>query len=189
VKLHLATLSLLAVVAVSAGCMGYSRLAAKEQRFAPGFYLTPQVEWSARRSGDTENWTIHGTGLELVFLAKGVASGKPLVKPASRKTKLPLFRAEMTGSEIAELTAETMQRQGVGEVRVVSVRPEAFGGKPGFRADLALRTAQGLESMGLVAGAVAKGELYLIVFSAPRIHYFPTFKPTVEKLIASARFE
>jgi hypothetical protein len=184
----LAALSLV-VVATSSGCVAYTRLPAKERKVASGFYLTPQVEWSALRSGPNENWTIHGLGLENVLLAKAIPDGKPLVKPRNRKERLPLFRKAMTASEIAELAAETLQRRGAGEARVVSVRPELFGGRPGFRAELALKTAEGLEVEGLAAGAVVKGELYLLLFTAPRIHYFATNKPTIEKVIASARFE
>ena len=40
----------------------------------------------------------------------------------------------------------------------------------------------------LGAGAVVDGKLYLILFSAPRLHYFAATRPTVERLIASARF-
>jgi hypothetical protein len=188
-KRTFAALPLLTAAALSAGCVGFARLPAKEQRFAPGFYLTPQVEWSTLRTGTSERWTIHGFGLENVFLAKGIADGQPLVKPSSSKENLPLFRKPMTGSEITELASETMQRRGLGEVRALVVRPETFGGQPGFSADLALKTAEGLELSGLVAGAVVKDKLYLLIFSAPRIHYFPTYVPTVEKVIASARFE
>lgn len=187
-KRQLAALSLLAV-ALSSGCVGYSLLPAKEKRVASGFYLTPQLEWSAIRSGPNENWTIHGLRLENVFLAKAIPDGKPLVRPSSSKEQLPLFRRAMTGSELAELAAETLQRRGAGEAKVVAVRPEPFGGKPGFRADLALKTPEGLEVDGLAAGAVVEGELYLLLFTAPRTHYFATIAPVVEKVIASARFE
>jgi hypothetical protein len=188
-KRILSVLSLLAVAALATGCAAWSRVPAKEQRFASGFYLTPQVEWSARRAGSSENWTIHGLALENVFLAKAIADGKPLVKAASRKVQLPLFRKTMTPSEVVDLTAETFRREGAGDVKVVVVRPEPFGGKPGFRAELATKAQNGLEGTALVAGAVVKDKLYVFVFSAPNIHYFEANKGTIEKVIASARFE
>jgi hypothetical protein len=184
----LAALSLLLAAALS-GCATYTLLPAKEREVAPGFYLTPQVEWSAMRSGDNENWTIHGLGLENVFLAKGIADGMPLVKPTDSKEQMPLFRAAMTGSELSELAVETLQRRGATDVRVVSARPDVFGGKPGFRADLAMKTSEGLELVGRAAGAVVEGKLYLLLFTAPRVHYFAANEPTIDKVIASARFD
>lgn len=188
-KRLLRALAIASAAVLLTACMGFTRLPAKEKRFAPGFYLTPTIEWSVSRSGDVENWTVHGFALEIVYLAKGIKDGKPMLRPRDRRDHLPIFRKSMTPPEIVDMTAATIRNRGVGDIQVKSVRPAEFGGKPGFRAELDLKSESGLEAKGLVAGAVVEDELYVLVFTAPRIHYFDAYAPTIEKVIASARFE
>ncbi len=186
---NLLALPIVLSLVLLSGCVAWSKLPASEKKLASGYYVTPQIEWSARRTGATELWTVHGPGLEAVQIAKGLADGKPLQKPASYKEKMPLFHGGMVASEVAELVVETFSRVGAGNVELLGVRPEPFGGKPGFRFDLRLSSPSGLSLSGLGAGAIVGGKLYLIVFTAPQQHYFDTYKPTVEKIIASVRFE
>lgn len=186
---HSLAMVLLAAVVPLAGCVGWTSIPAKERKLASGYYVTPQIEWSAFKQGNVETWTVHGPPIEAVLVASALADGKPLLKPVGYKEKMPLFRSAMAASEVAEMVVETLLRGGYGSVELLGVRPQPFGGKPGFRFDLRLVASNGLELSGLGAGAIVGGKLYLIVYRAPKLHYFDTYEPTVEKLIASARFE
>jgi hypothetical protein len=149
--------------------------------------LQPENDWSSLKAGAVRTWTVHGPQLEAITILGGLADGKPLERPANYKEKMPLFRSAMTGSEVAELTVESLQRMGYGSVELRSVSPESFGGVPGFRFDLDLVDASGLNGAGIGAGAILKGKLYLIVYRAPTEHYFATYKPAVERLIETAQ--
>lgn len=171
------------------GCAGWTGVTAAKPQKIGALTLHPENDWSSAKWGAVRTWTVHGPQLEAITIVSGLADGKPLERPANYKEKMPLFRSGMTGSEVAELTVESLQRMGYGRVELGSVAPETFGGQPGFRFDLDLTDASGLDGAGIGAGAISKGKLYLIVYRAPKEHYFARYKPAVDQLIASAQLK
>jgi hypothetical protein len=188
-KQSLRVILLIAIAAGISGCVAWAKVPAKEIKLSGGLVVRPENEWSAMKFGATQTWTVHGPTIEAITVVSGLKDGKPIGKPANYKDKMPLFRSSMAASEVAEMTVETLLRQGYGKVELLGVRPETFGGNSGFRFDLDLASASGLAKSGFGAGAVVNGKLYLIVYRAPKLHYFELYKPAVEKLIASARIQ
>jgi hypothetical protein len=178
----------LALLALS-GCAGWTRVAAAKPQKLGALTLHPQNDWSSAKWGAVRTWTVHGPQLEAITIVSGLADGKPLERPANYKEKMPLFRSGMTGSEVAELTVESLQRMGYGRVELTGMAPETFGGQPGFRFELDLTDAAGLDGSGIGAGAISKGKLYLLVYRSPKEHYFARYKPAVDHLIASAQLK
>ena len=50
-------------------------------------------------------------------------------------------------------------------------------------------TRGGLEKQALVAGAVVKSQLHLIIYEGTRAHYFPKHRDDAEHVIASIRVQ
>jgi hypothetical protein len=68
------------------------------------------------------------------------------------------------------------------------VAPGRFGDQPGFRFEHTItRKSDNVLLKGVGQGAVVKGKLYLVAFTAPSIYYFDRHLPQVEPLMASAR--
>ena len=69
---------------------------------------------------------------------------------------------------------------------MLSLTPATFMGAPGFETEFAFPTPDGLEMRGYASGANIEGELYLVIFVAPRIHYFEKDVAEVREIAASA---
>jgi hypothetical protein len=184
-----AVLSLVLASIFLASCTMYTLVKPQPRTVAGRYQVDPQIEWSRRKVGTAELWTVHGPQIEVVYLTHGIGEGETLFKQApGSKKEPPVFRADLSPSEVAEFTIDSLTHEGYERVELADLRPEPFGGKPGFRFELSLVTKDGLEMGALAAGSVVAEELYLVLFMAPRLHYYETYLPHVEKLVASVEF-
>lgn len=172
------------------GCTVYSLVPAAKPRAIGGRYqVDPQIEWSRRKVGTAELWTVHGPGLEAVYLTHGVSDGDTLFERVlGSQKKPPVFRPDMSPSEIAEFVVDSLAHLRYEQVELLDLRPEIFGGRAGFRFELGMLSDAGLELRGLATGRVDEKRLWLILFFAPRMHYYDAYLPHVERIIASVEF-
>ncbi len=155
--------------------------------------VTPGLDWnraSARPSKKGEMWTLDGATLnELSFFA-GIAPGETMLKDRRKKDKpLPTFKAKMLAPEIVQLFEATSRiTLDTSLFEVDNVEPASFAGHPGVRFTYHF-SVQGddLRRNGEARAAVVNGQLYLINFSAPAIHYFPASIEEVHKVMDSAK--
>jgi hypothetical protein len=93
----------------------------------------------------------------------------------------------MLPSELAELEiAEIKARDELTEaLTVLENEPALVSGKEGFRVRVSYRNPRGLEIHEEVYGVVEQSRLYLLVYRAPRLHYFPKYYPDFQKTVAS----
>ena len=167
----------------------WSRIRPETREVGGAYTVHPQIEWSGRSLGDIELWTVHGPRLEALRLTRGIGDGGRLLAGAGGSDeKVPVFRSGMSESEMAEFVADAFRRAGAARFETRGLRPAAFGGRPGFRFELDFATPAGLEMTGLAAGTELGGKLYLILFTAPRGHYFDRNVETAERVIESVRF-
>lgn len=195
-----ATAVVLAVLVGAAGCAPYSLVEPSRTRIGESYSVEPQIRWtSLRDQGRTELWTVDGPALEHLRFVKDVADGQTLLGraittpgPGGRETpedRQPRFRATMTPSEIIELVVDTWTLIGATQIEATGLRPAKFGSIDGFRFDLAFVWADGVDARAIVAGAVVRQRLQLIVYSGTRLHYFDKHRPAVDRLIDSVHVE
>ena len=150
--------------------------------------LQPQLAWSRVGDGSIETWTVDGTSLNRLDFVKGASSGDPLV-PAealdARRGELPAYDREMTGLEVHDLYVATLSKLGYSRIATRDIRPWPLGERPGFRFEFSHRSEDGLEREGIAVGFIVDGELWLITYTAPTVHYFQEYKPQVEALLSS----
>lgn len=140
--------------------------------------------------GASEVWTQDGITLDALAFFVGIEQGKTLGSaiPGTNK-KLPQFRSTMTPGEIVELYEQMVTQDG-SAFALKRVAPGRFGGQPGFRFEHTItRKSDNVLLKGIAQGAVVKDKLYLVVFTAPSIHYFDRHAPQVEPLLASAEIK
>jgi len=136
--------------------------------------------------GAAEVWTQDGVTLDALAFFVGVAQGETLGRAIAGK-KLPQFRSTMTPGEIVELY-EQMATQDGSAFALKRVAPGRFGDQPGFRFEHTLtRKSDSVLLKGVGQGAVVKGKLYLVAFTAPSLYYYDRHLPQVEPLMASAQ--
>lgn len=139
--------------------------------------------------GPVETWVAEGYGLDRMVFVGGLANGSPLIERSNEKEPVPLFRDDMTPSEVMEFLEATLARTGQTTiVETGNLRLVPFGGTSGFRFDVHyVRRDDEVDTDGTVAGAIKDKRLYLIFFSGTRLHHYPKLLPDVERLIAGAR--
>jgi len=136
--------------------------------------------------GAAEVWTQDGVTLDALAFFVGVAQGETLGRAIAGK-KLPQFRSTMTPGEIVELY-EQMATQDGSAFALQRVAPGRFGDQPGFRFEHTItRKSDNVLLKGVGQGAVVKGKLYLVAFTAPSLYYYDRHLPQVEPLMASAQ--
>lgn len=71
--------------------------------------------------------------------------------------------------------------------RLVKLEPAAFGGRGGFRFEFALtRRRDNVQLSGFAWGAVSRGELFTVLYLAPRLEFYPRHAPRAESIARSA---
>lgn len=140
--------------------------------------------------GRVEIWTTEGLPLDTLRFYVDVKDGESLqeVRGANEK-QVPQFRAAMDPREVVEMFEASAVADG-SRFRLSKLSPARFIGVDGFRFDYVLvRKIDEVELKGFAYGAIRDGHLTLIVFEAPKTHYFGKLAPRAEAVVASARLE
>lgn len=192
-------LTLAAATLLFAACAYYQKVDPGSRVAAGRYRVNTDMAWSARAAGETEFWTVDGPALQAIFFFPPVADGEPLFGVQTKRETLPVFRKSMTPNEIMELVAHTMMTLAetqpyaapvVGNrVRTAGLEPIVFSGAPGFRFEADYLSLHGVEYRALVAGAVHREKLHLVVYSGTRAHYFPKCRKSAEAVFASIHIQ
>ena len=177
------------------GLYRYSLVQPREREVARTMLVTPTIRWNraprlVHDIGREENWTLHGAPLDTLSFIGGLESGRPLVRWQRRQDirQVPNFRADMTPPEFASMIESYYRiRGGSLSFTVTGMQPRTFLGQPGFQLDYDHLGGNELERRGRVVGAVIGRRLYMILFDAPRSHFFGEIVPEYERIVESAR--
>ncbi len=136
--------------------------------------------------GKTEIWTADGLPLDSLVFYSAIGDGETLAELQGRKEKQqPRFRATMQPHEIVDLFEIVVAADG-SSFKLDRLSPAPFAGGNGFRFDFSvLRKGDEVELKGAGYGVVDDGKLYLMVFRAPKTHYFGKHISHVENLASS----
>lgn len=184
----------------SGGGYGFNRITLvepREREVARTMRVTPTIRWNrlprtATEISREENWTLHGITLDGLTFIGGLENGRPLVRYQRRSDirQVPNFRSDMTPPEIASMIESFYRiRAGSLSFNMTGLQPRTFLGQPGFQFDYEHLGGNELNRQGRVVGAIIGKRLYMILFDAPRAHFFPQIIPEVERIIDSARFD
>ena len=130
--------------------------------------------------------SVDGPWLDRLYLTDGLAPGEPLVRPESRDRPNPVFRADMSAQEQVEFVADSVSALGYVRVETKSLRPAVFAGGPAVRFDLTASTKEGLDIAGQGETVVVGGKLKVMLYLAPREHYYGSLLSEVDAIMTSA---
>jgi len=135
-----------------------------------------------------EVWTSDGMPLDQLHFHTGITEGESLVvvkdRPADKP--IPRFRKDMQAQDVVELYESFASRDG-SVFKLEKLAPARFADEDGFRFEFSrVRKRDEVRTRGVAYGAIHRGELFLMVFEAPRIHYFAKHLPRVEAIAQSA---
>lgn len=155
--------------------------------------VQPTKSWSKLTSSSLFEsnlvvWTMDGHLLNRLCFVAGLENGASIHKTPPGATPEPVFRSNMSATEVMELFEAAMARGPV-MLKTSGLRPERFAGVDGFRFDFTLVTqADEVERKGFAVGAIHQGRLYLVYYQGARINFFGKNVPEVESIIRSAAF-
>lgn len=189
-RLHHAVIA--ALLIALAGCASVTSAPAGAFQVGTGYHVTLQREWSdisqvmAGRPKNVRLLSLDGPMLNRLYLTDGLSPGDFLVKPAAKEKPTPTYQKGMAPTELVEFVANSVSALDYERVETTGLRPTKLAGADGLRFDIKAKTRAGLEIAGTAAVAESAGKLYVILYLAPREHYFQATLTEVEGVIGSA---
>jgi hypothetical protein len=139
--------------------------------------------------GPAEVWTMEGLPVDQLLVYAGLKNEELVQRrgPAGSARKNFAFRSSMQPDEIVGMFEGMLTRDG-SQFTLVRLQPASFGGDKGFRFEYSLlRRVDNAQLSGVGYGVVSKGELFALLYHAPRLAFFPRHQPRVEQIARSAR--
>ena len=184
--------NLIAVLAIAAlaGCATVNKMESGEQNIGERMTLHLEGAWNhvaLPGQGPAQTWTMEGLPVDVLLIYSGLKDGEAIHAAGAAGQKTFNFRAKMQPDEIVSLFEGFLTRDG-SEFKLVKLEPAVFGGEKGFRFEYALTCkADGVALSGFGYSTVSKGELFSLVYQAPRLTFFSRHKDRVEQIARSAR--
>jgi hypothetical protein len=185
------------VSALVAGCAAMAKVEPGEQVVSDRLVVDLDGPWNrfnrnslqGNAAVDVPTWTVEGFTVDRLQFFVGIRDGKPIADRAKgAKEQRPLtFHASMKAHEIVALF-EGLYTQDGSTFTLDGIEPVTFVGAPGFKFRYTLiRRSDDVRLSGVGYGAVQNGELTVIVYSAPRLGFFPRYQTQIEKMALGAR--
>jgi hypothetical protein len=181
------------LAAVLTGCASVSKLESGAQSIGERMQVTLEGAWNhvnAPGMGPAQVWTMEGLPVDQLLVYAGIKHDQVVHAPQSGgERKNFAFRSGMQPDEIVAMFEGTLTRDG-SQFRLVKLEPAAFGGEKGFRFEYSIvRRGDNAVLAGVGFAAVSKGELFALLYHAPRLAFFPRHQPRVEQIARSAQLK
>lgn len=178
--------------AVLAACATVSKVETGEQKIGERMLVTLEGPWNQVNTpgmGPAQVWTMEGLPIDQLLVYSGIKNEDKVAPaaPAGAARKDFVFRSSMQPDEIVALFEGMLTRDG-SQFKLARLEPSSFGGDKGFRFEYSLvRRGDNAQLSGVGFGTVSKGELFALLYHAPRLSFFPRHQPRVEQIARSAR--
>ncbi|HEX2828501.1 MAG TPA: hypothetical protein VHP37_19255 [Burkholderiales bacterium] len=184
-----------AVLVLLAGCVSVSKIESGDNTVGERLTVHLTGAWNhinAPNLGPAQVWTMEGLPVDQLLVYSGLKDGEaihaPYRGPGPEKKSFE-FRANMEPDQITALFEGMLSRDG-STYKLVKLEPMTFGGTKGFRFEYALtRKVDNVQLSGVGYGAVSRGELFALVYMAPRLAFFARHAPMVEAIAKTARIK
>jgi len=174
-----------------AGCVAMAKVDSGDRAVGDRLAVNIEGAWNHLQApglGPAQTWTREGLTVDQLLLYSGIKDGELVHASAnSGKQKDFAFRAGMMPDEVVAMFEGMLTRDG-SSFKLIRLEPSPFGGRKGFRFDYVLtRKVDNVVLSGMGWGVVSKGELFAIVYMAPRLVFFKRHAAQVEKIALSAK--
>ncbi|HYD94363.1 MAG TPA: hypothetical protein VEC01_03480, partial [Noviherbaspirillum sp.] len=177
-----------------AGCATATKIESGEQNIGERLRLTLEGSWNqisapGMNGPNCQTWTMEGLPVDQLLIYSGLKNDEPIHagSNAGGNKKVFKFRSDMQPDQIVALFEGMLTRDG-SSFRLVKLEPASFGGGKGFRFEYSLvRKADNVELSGTATAVVNKGELFAILYQAPKLVFYPRHQQRVARIMQSAR--
>jgi hypothetical protein len=179
------------LVLVVAGCASVAKVESGEKTIGERMVINLEGAWnhiSGPGIGPAQTWTMEGLPVDQLLIYSGVKDGEVVHQAdSSGKRKNFSFKSDMQPDAIVTMFEGMLTRDG-SVFKLVKLEPSNFGGHKGFRFEYAvIRKVDNVQLSGVGYGAVSKGELFALLYAAPRLGFFARHQDKVEQMARSAK--
>lgn len=189
--LRLLVLLMLATLLASCATGPGGKLQAKGTSTVFDMTLDSSLDWARIKSRRQEVWTIDGLQLNrLIIFSKTKPNEHVFQMLRERKSRPdgPWYRPGMRLDELEKLVTDGLADQQWVGVNTTNLRPHAFGAVEGLRFDLQMTNPNGLIYRGTAAVAERNNLLTVLVWMAPKEHYYGRDMAAVNSMLDGMRF-
>lgn len=136
-------------------------------------------------------WTMEGVTIDELLIYSSIKDGQAMHPEyaANTQKKNFVFRSAMQSEDIVAMFDGVLTREG-STFKLLKLEPFAFGGKKGFRFEFErTRKFDNVQQLGVGYGATDRGELFAMIYYAPRLTFFPRHQARVEAIAKTVRIE
>ena len=173
-----------------AGCVSHSTLQTGEQAVGDRMLLTLDGPWNyidAPGMGPARTWTMEGLPIDVLRVYSGIKDEQSMHPKGPAGQKNFSFRSTMQPDEVVAMFEGVLTRDG-SSFKLAKLEPTTFAGEKGFRFEYSLtRKVDNVQLSGLGYGVVSNGELFAMLYQAPRLAFFARHQPRVDQIARSAR--
>jgi len=180
---------------ILSGCVSISKVDTGERTVGERLQLTLDGAWNQVNvpnitGPNAELWTMEGLAIDELLIYSGLRNDQPVhaeSAAANQKQRSFKFRSDMQAEQIVALFEGMLTRDG-SVFTLSKLEPAPFGGGKGFRFEYTLtRKRDNVELWGMGGGVVSKGDLFAVVYHAPKLVFYPRHQGRVAAILASAR--
>ncbi|OGA19305.1 MAG: hypothetical protein A3H32_04215 [Betaproteobacteria bacterium RIFCSPLOWO2_02_FULL_63_19] len=174
-----------------AGCVAMAKVEKGERAIGDRLAVKIEGAWNqldGPELGPAQTWTMEGLPIDQLLLYSGVKDGDLVhASGGDGKRKDFAFKANMQADEIVGMFEGMLTRDG-SSFKLTRLEPSSFGGLSGFHFEYTLiRKVDNVVLTGVGWGAVSKGELFAMLYMAPRLAFFARHAADVERIAMSAK--
>lgn len=177
---------------LAAGCASVSKVEPGERKIGDRLVMQLEGTWNhvnAPMLGPAQTWTMEGLAIDQLLIYSGHKDGQVVHPAGPSGQKSFSFRSAMQPEEIVAMFEGMLTRDG-STFKLNRLEPVAGFGERGFRFEYAvIRQADNVQVSGIGYGTVSKGELFAILYMAPRMTFFARHQDRVERMARSARVQ
>jgi hypothetical protein len=143
---------------------------------------------SAPNMGPAQTWTMEGLPVDQLLIYSGIKDGETVHAQASGSQRKSFsFRSNMQPDEIVAMFEGMLTRDG-STFKLTKLEPTSFGGGKGLHFEYAVvRKVDGVQLSGIGYATVSGGELFAMLYMAPRLGFFSRHEARVEQIAGSAK--
>ncbi len=183
------------LVFVLTACATYSKVDTGQRvPVGEGITVTAVGSWASishqliAQTGADAIWTVDGPNINQLRFFSAIRNGEAMQDAPNDDVVLPVWRVGMTEPDVMEFVEGTYSKVTKAPlIETENLRPHTFLGQPGFAFEYNLVNQKQLEVRGLVIGTQAGGVLRLMIFEAPKLHFFDKDAVSVRTIAASAQ--
>lgn len=182
--------TLLFVLALAlAGCASVKKIEPGSRTLGERFTVNIQGNWNHLDFPGikpAQVWTMEGVTVDELMLYSGIRDGQAMQSGGGAQKKELVFRSAMQIEEVVSLFEGVLTQDG-STFKLLRLDPYAFAGRKGYRFEYErIRKYDNVHQQGIGFGTIDRGELFALVYHAPRQTFFPRHKARVEAIAASA---